>query len=101
MSYPLLSPIQKKLTIYYNKHCKYWLRYSIYLFVDLDQTVNPISMQNFSRYKLTSYILQHLQNLGFTVRYTNGLDDLKFGKVKEKEVFMEIRQKKKKVFMEN
>lgn len=56
--------------------------------VDLDQTVSPVSVAHFSQYKLTRLILQHLQNLGFTVRNPNGLDNLKYDGIKEREILM-------------
>ncbi|KAK1365657.1 2,4-dichlorophenol 6-monooxygenase [Heracleum sosnowskyi] len=55
---------------------------------DLDQTVSPVSVAHFSQYKLTRLILQHLQNLGFTVRNPNGLDNLKYSGLKEREILM-------------
>ncbi|KAL1808211.1 hypothetical protein ACET3Z_025201 [Daucus carota] len=55
---------------------------------DLDQSVSPVSVAHFSQYKLTNLILQHLQNLGFTVRNANGLDNLKYGELKEREILM-------------
>lgn len=56
--------------------------------VDLDQTVSPVSVAHFSQYKLTRLILQHLQNVGFTVKNPNGLDNLKYGGLKEREILM-------------
>lgn len=58
------------------------------MFVDLDQTASPVSVAHFSQYKLTSLILQQLENLGFTVRNSNGLDNLNQGKLREREILM-------------